>query len=157
MRLILQKTIQNILVSVAGFLVFIILSFDTLAAGRTLSREDSLHKALGTTVDANSKVWLYISLAELLKDRSPDSSIKYLDEARQIFWQINAMPYLGKVFEIKGEISRNQNKSKEAIRQYGIAAFCYQRQGKLQNQMEILNQIGNLYAHSDDIAEAFNS
>jgi len=126
-----------------------------LAAGNNKVKEDSLLKVLAKSTDIETKVKIYISLAELLKTKSPDSSIQLLNKAQQNFRQINSFPYLGRVYEIRGDISRSRNNIGEALRQYKIAEYCYFKQGETSKQLKLLNNIGGTYALSDNVSEAF--
>jgi tetratricopeptide (TPR) repeat protein len=126
------------------------------AYGNTQSRQDSLFKALTKTKDIEQRVQIYISLAELVKARSPDSCIHFINEARKNFWQINSFPYLGKIYEIRGDISRLKINYDEATRLYKIAIFCYRKQGERKKQLKMLNLIGSIYATIDNIPEAFS-
>jgi tetratricopeptide (TPR) repeat protein len=126
-----------------------------MVSGSVSGREDSLHKALAGNSDINSKIRIYISLAEIVKNRSADSCLLYLDQAQQMFRQINSLPYLGKVFEIRGDLSRNANDFNNATRQYKIAVFCYDKNGEKPQQMRLLIYIGGVYAQSGNNSEAF--
>lgn len=77
-----------------------------------------MRRALLLSTDVNTRIQSYISLADLVKTRSADSCIFYLNEAQKLFWLINSMPYLGKVYEIKGDIERSRNDFAEATRLY---------------------------------------
>jgi len=141
------------------FLVFFalcIISIRSLGYADTKpGKEDSLYKALAKTTDLETKIRIYISLAEVLKTKSPDSSLFWLNEARKDFRRINAFPYLGEAYEIRGDISRIKNNIGEALRQYKIGEFCYFKQGETSKQLKLLVMIGGTYARRDNISEAF--
>jgi tetratricopeptide (TPR) repeat protein len=120
-----------------------------------LNKEDSLYKALAQTADYNQKVRIYLSLAELVKTRSADSCDHFLQEAQKMFWQINSLPYLGRVYEIKGDLARQSNDFSNATRLYKLAVFSYDKNGQRTEQTRLLNYIGGAYAQAGNISEAF--
>lgn len=128
MRFLIRNLRYKIILAVPWLIVsfFNTLPFPAHGSGR----EDSLYKILVKTTDLGKKVQIYLSLAELVKTRFPDSCIHLLDEARKNFRQINSFPYLGKVYEMRGDISHLGYNFEEATRQYKIAVFCYGKQGK---------------------------
>ena len=116
---------------------------------------DSLSGELAKTNDLEKRVQIYISLADLVNSRSADSCKFFLGEAQKMFYRINSFPYLGKTYELRGDISRLENNFNEAARLYGISAFCYQLQGEKKQQMKVLMLIGISFAQTDNISEAF--
>jgi tetratricopeptide (TPR) repeat protein len=119
------------------------------------SQQDSLQQILKTTTDVETTVRASLGLADLLKESSPDSCHRYLDLARNLFWRINALPYLGQYFEIKGDLARKSFDFSTSDRLYQNAVFCYEKTGERPKQIRILNMIGSTYAQSGNVAEAF--
>jgi tetratricopeptide (TPR) repeat protein/DNA-binding CsgD family transcriptional regulator len=125
-------------------------------SGSNHSRLDSLQKVLVKTTDIEKKVQIYLSLAELVKPTSTDSCKFFLGEAKKRFCKINSFPYIGRAYETGGDISRVENNFNEAIRQYRISALSYQKQGEQKKQIKLLNQIGSIYAQTNNISESFS-
>jgi hypothetical protein len=96
-------------------------------SGAITSRTDSLHHALKQATDIETRINLNISLADLLKDSIPDSSLIFLDRARKLFCKVNSLPYLGKYFEIRGDLARNTFDFPNSTRLYKLAVFCFDK------------------------------
>lgn len=126
-----------------------------MACGSAAETKESLHKAINKTDDVGSKIKLYMDLAELFKDSSADSSMMYLDKARSMFWRINSLPYLGKNYEIRGDLARQSNDFINATRFFKTAIFCYEKTNEKEKQIRLLNIVGSSYAQSGNVAEAF--
>ena len=137
------------------FFFITFLSVPFFVSGSGAKREDSIFKSLENTSNIETKVMNCISLAELVKTRSPDSCLLFLDKAQRLFFRINSLPYLGKVYEIKGDIAQLRNDFTGSIRYYRISAFVYNMTGEKTFQMKMLNVIGNMYAVSENVSEAF--
>lgn len=141
---------QCLMVIVLFFLFVPVIIF-----GKSQSVEDSLRTALVRATIAEKKVQICLALADLLKERSADSCMLYLDKAQKLYWQINSLSYLGKGYEIRGDIYRSRNDFNEARRNYRIAVFCYKKTGEKIPQMKLLNYIGSTYAQAGNVSEAF--
>ena len=130
-----------------------------MVSGASTSREDSLQKALVNTKDAKDKVEIYTSLAKLVKNRSVDSALLYLDKAQALLKQITCLDCMGKIFMLKGEISNMKGNPDEAIRHFKTAEFIFGTYGDKKSQAAALNWIGRIYQNSYpravNIAESF--
>ncbi len=145
----------------SGFILFLAYWFFAvpwMASGTEANREDSLHKALVNMVDIDKKIQIYVSLAKLVKTRSVDSSLLFLKQAQKICRQNGSLESMGKIYRVKGEISRIQNKPDEAIRQFKIAEFIFRKAGNKRDQSLALNWIGSTYSdnpNGDNMPESF--
>lgn len=126
-----------------------------LTHGYPLSRQDSLQQILKKGSDVETTIRTSLALADLLKGNSPDSCRQYLDQARNLFWRINALPYMGQYFEIRGDLARNAFDFSSSDRLFRNAVFCYDKTGERQKQIRLLNIIGSSYAQSGNVSEAF--
>jgi tetratricopeptide (TPR) repeat protein len=130
-----------------------------MVSGASTSREDILQKALVNTKDAKDKVEIYTSLAKLVKKRSVDSALLYLDKAQVLLKQITCLDCMGKIFMLKGEITNMKGNPDEAIRHFKTAEFIFGTYGDKKSQAAALNWIGriyqNSYAGSVHISESF--
>jgi tetratricopeptide (TPR) repeat protein len=119
--------------------------------------EDSLRKALVTAPDDNKKVEIYLSLAKLVKTRSADSSLLFLDRALKICWKTSSLGDLGEIFLLKGELSNMKNNPREALRQFKIAEFIFRKIGDKKRQAIALNWSGTVYDYNTpvNISESF--
>jgi hypothetical protein len=93
-------------------------------------RQDSLRQILKSSADVETTIRTSLSLAEHLKGISPDSCRQYLDQARNLFWRINALPFMGQYFEIRGDLARNAFDFSTSDRLYRNAVFCYEKTGE---------------------------
>jgi len=74
-----------------------------ITSGANTSISDSLKVVLSITSDPGRRIQIYTSLAEVYKSISADSCNFYLGQAQKLFPLVNPMPYLGKVYELKGD------------------------------------------------------
>ena len=123
--------------------------------GSLRDRQDSLQQILKSASDPETTIRTSLALADMFKENSPDSCHLYLDQARNLFWKINALPYLGRYFEIRGDLARKRFDFPMSDRLYRNAVFCYEKTGERQKQIRILNIIGSTYAQSGNVSEAF--
>jgi len=126
-----------------------------ITSGANTSISDSLKVVLSITSDPGRRIQIYTSLAEVYKSISADSCNFYLGQAQKLFPLVNPMPYLGKVYELKGDAARLQNNFAEMIRFYKIADYCYGKTGEKEAEMMLQNVIANNFSQAGNIAEAF--
>jgi len=139
-------------------LAFCLCFVPSLTSGAGVHLEDSLHKALASASDIDKKIQIYVYLAKLVKTRSVDSSLLFLEQAQKICRQNGSLESMGKIYRVKGEISRIQNKPEEAIRQFKIGEFIFRKVGNKRDQSLALNWIGSTYSdnpNGDSMPESF--
>jgi tetratricopeptide (TPR) repeat protein len=115
---------------------------------------DSLRKALVTATDDNEKAKIYLSLAQLLKNRSADSSLLFLDRALEISRQQGSPETIGKIYLERGDIYSLQNNPDEAIRQFKIADSIFRKIEDKKLQVQALIQIGIAYSNNYTIGKS---
>jgi tetratricopeptide (TPR) repeat protein/DNA-binding CsgD family transcriptional regulator len=123
--------------------------------GENNSAEGSLRNAIMNTASPDKKIQLYLALAEMVKNRSSDSCLIYINETSKFLLQTDSIPFLGKIYELRADAAQSHGELKEAIRFYQKAVDYYDKTDDRKPQARILNTLGVNYAYLGNLPEAF--
>lgn len=116
--------------------------------------EDSLRQELVKAGDAEQKIEILLSLSNLIKNRSTDTCLLYLNDALRLCKQTESHQYEGKIYLLMGEVSKIMNMPDEAIRQFKIADSIFRKLEDKKRQAQALTWIGVVYSNNYTIGES---